>query len=367
VLAGNGAGDAVAAWEAYDGAVHASTRIAGGPWSAPTTLSVGADAFLKASRPHVAINEAGDVVVVWQQREFPVPHIESARMAGGGAWSSPVPIGSHFSENDVGPDVAIAAAGDAVAAWVVEVPGGTQVQAATSVGAAWTTPVDLDATPGATAGWPAVAMDDAGDAVVAWAHFTDPDAGLRSAIRPAAGAWSASSEVDSGPVASPPSIASDAAGNVTAVWSIFAEASVIVISAQRSTTAPWSAAVALSTPGGATLGPSPRVAGDRSGDVAAVWEQAGDSPVTRGIQVSSRSVDGAWSTPRVVSLPDQLGNTPEVALTGNGDAVVSYLVPSYLDPLDQPYTAWAVRSPAPDVPAPAPVAAPVTILPRFTG
>jgi hypothetical protein len=362
VLAGNGAGDAVTAWEAYDGAIHASTRVAGGPWSAPTTLSVGADAFQKASLPHVAINEAGDVVAVWQQRESPVPHIESARMAAGGAWSPPVAIGSNFLENDLGPDIANDASGDAVAAWVVEVSGGTKVQAATSVGAAWTPPVDLDAAPDETAGWPSVAMDDGGDAVVAWAHFTDPDAGLRSAIRPAAGAWSASSEVDPGPVASPPSIASDAMGNATAVWSTYTAEGVVVTSAQRSTNTSWAAAVALSTPGGATLGPSPRVTADRSGDVAAVWEQASESPVTRGIQVASRTVDTARSTPHIVSLPDQFGNTPEVALSDDGDAVVSYLDN---DSVDQSYAAWAVRSPAPAM-AP-PVAPPVMLLPRFTG
>ncbi len=134
VLAGNSAGDVAAAWEAYDGGIHASSRVAHGDWRPPTTLSVGADAVAKASTARVAIDESGDVIVVWQQRDFPFVHVWAARATVGGGWAAPVLIATNPSDTDMRPDVALDASGEAVVAWMAGPQGAGTVHALDVVG-----------------------------------------------------------------------------------------------------------------------------------------------------------------------------------------------------------------------------------------
>ena len=363
VLAANSAGAAVAAWEGDDGVIRASSRAAGGDWAAATTISVGADAVAKASKVRVAVNESGDVITVWQQRDFPFERVWLARSSAGGAWEAPMPIALNVGDADMRPDVAVDASGDAVLAWMEGIPGATKVLARTSMGPVWGPVIGLDAEAGVSAGSPSVAMDDAGDAVVVWGNSST---GLRSAMRPAGGGWSPANEVAANGSA-PAAIVIDPHGDTTVAWSTYTNTGLVVFAAHRTLTAPWSEPVALSGPSATTMGSGPELSGNRVGDVTAVWEVRGGDPQRSSVLVSSRAAGGDWSPPSTLSLPEQDSSSAEVAIGADGDAVVAYLDRTF-DALSPTSTVWTVRSPAPPVPPSEPsIAPPVKLLPRFTG
>jgi hypothetical protein len=364
VLAGNSTGEAVAAWEADDGAIRASTRGVGTMWTPTTTISVGADAVAKASTPKVAIDESGGVIVVWQQRDFPFVRVWSARATAGGGWSAPALVATNPADYDMRPAVALDADGDAVVAWTVGVQGASTVQVRTSAGLVWSPVTQLDGGPGAAAG-PAVGIDDAGDAVVMWA-LSGADTSLRSALRPAGGGWSPATDVAGAP-ASDPSVVMDPQGATTAAWSTYTVTGLVVFAAHRTLTTPWSTPVALSAPGAETTGLGPVISGNRAGDVAAAWEHRGGDPQRSVVQVSSRATGADWSPTVTVSGPDQDSSSADAAIDAHGDAVVAYLDRTF-DGLSPTSRAWTVRSPAPTVAPSAPPAAPrVELVPRFTG
>src|SRR5262245_13072658 len=66
-VAVDAAGNATAVWLGTEGAtglVKSSTRPAGGPWSAPATLSA---AGQNAGDPQIAVDPAGNATVVWSR------------------------------------------------------------------------------------------------------------------------------------------------------------------------------------------------------------------------------------------------------------------------------------------------------------
>src|SRR5262249_40307259 len=64
-IALDAAGDAVAVWRRFDGAdyvIQSAARPAGGSWSAPVDLSAPGE---EAQSPQLAVDAAGDAVAVW--------------------------------------------------------------------------------------------------------------------------------------------------------------------------------------------------------------------------------------------------------------------------------------------------------------
>ncbi|MBM4364257.1 MAG: hypothetical protein FJ104_16380 [Deltaproteobacteria bacterium] len=168
----NASGDAVVVW-AEVGATRRDVwvrRLAGGTWQTPTlvnTSTVG-----DADTPHVAINDAGDVVVVWWQ---PGANGASATWARtftvAGGWGSAAEIGPNLVNNT---RVALDAAGNAIATWEAggdTLRGNYSIRAARyEKGVGWGAPVILSAPDdeGGNALNPDLAMDAAGNAVVVW-------------------------------------------------------------------------------------------------------------------------------------------------------------------------------------------------------
>jgi hypothetical protein len=194
-LAMNAAGDAVAVWNGFNGTdfvTWGATRPAGGDWSAPEDLSVAgeADAFY----PQVSIDGDGDAIAVWGRQITAGPDvIRAATLAAGGGWSAPEDI-SLAGTDAHEPEIAMNAAGTAVAVWRV---GSSGVQAVVRPpGGGWSTPPQQVSALGQSAGDPKVAIDSNGSAVALW---QGPGATtgqvLRAAVLPPAGGWSAPKEV----------------------------------------------------------------------------------------------------------------------------------------------------------------------------
>ncbi len=166
-IALDASGNATASWDLYDGTNHmvqVSTKPFGSSWSSATTISTtGNDAYI----PQVAVDPAGDALVIWVEYNGTNFIAQAATKPASGSWSSPVTI------SDSGVDVfdfslKLDSAGNAVAVWD-ESDGVNSVIVAASLpsGGSWTTPVPIS-TSGNYAYLPVVGVDSSGNAVAIW-------------------------------------------------------------------------------------------------------------------------------------------------------------------------------------------------------
>ena len=291
-----------------------------------------------ADNPQVAVDAAGDAVAVWDFYDGATWIVQAATRPAGGAWHAPVDVSAP------GPDagraqVAIGPSGDAIAVWRRFDGANRIVQAAARpAGGAWHAPVDLSA-PGRNADYARVAVGAGGLAYAVWvSDNADGTSVVQAAARSGGGAWRAPVDLSSpGRVyEDPPEVAVDAAGDAVAVWGWRAQSGTgneVVQAAARSALAVtrfWQAPVTLSAPG--HYGDFPRVAMNPAGVAYAVWRDVN----TGIVQASARAGGGAWQPPVNLSTPDRDAYDPQVAINGAGDAVAVWEGGS-LNPADYPH------------------------------
>jgi hypothetical protein len=308
-IAVNASGYAVAVWANYlfgfttiEGATLPSI---GATWSPTSTLSnpIGSEADMV---PHLAVNDSGYAVAIWQSPDGGVKPIQAATLGYGSSfWSSPVSI-STATIND-GPQIAVDSTGNAVAVWRnVDI---TSIQAATlPFGGAWSSPTTLS---GAASSTPQVAMNASGYIVTTWQTVISGTLSIQSATRQFAGSWTAAVTLSSGSSANQSAVDVDPAGNAIATWS--------QSSAIQSSLLPfggsWTAPVTVST----TASGNSKVATDANGNAYVVWNAFSGI-----IQASELPFGGIWSTP--CSLTTANSNIlPALAMNASGYAVVDWV------------------------------------------
>ena len=119
---------------------------------------------------------------------------------------------------------------------------------------AWLASQDLSV-PGRDAEAPQVAIDAAGGAVAVWARFDGFDSIIQSSSRPPGGSWSRPVDLSApGQDAEEPQVGVDAAGNAIAIWSRSNGLHTIVQAATRTAGGGWAPATDLSAGGLVHLG-----------------------------------------------------------------------------------------------------------------
>ena len=182
-------GRAVAVWSPTPGGgVTAAARPAGGAFGAPVALFP--RTILGGTNARIAVNDAGEAVAVWQGEG-----LLAARRAADGTWSTPERIARPGRYSYSGPEVALDAAGNAlvaVRAFDLETYNYRVMTVALRPGAArWDQPVWLspkgptEGPPGPSAGDPSLAMNARGDAVVAWSQTVGGRPRALARLRPA--------------------------------------------------------------------------------------------------------------------------------------------------------------------------------------
>jgi hypothetical protein len=162
-------GDAVVGWT-HDGGVWVSTRAAGDVFRAPERLGAGA-------WPSVAIDDAGEAIVAWMGTDGGMYVTQQSRR---GTFGPPRLVSAEQRSGYTEPlrsAVAINARGDAAVTWfeppVDWAPSGSSssvrrtMAAVRSAGGVFQPPQEI-ARSDSTADFPAVFLDDAGRATVAW-------------------------------------------------------------------------------------------------------------------------------------------------------------------------------------------------------
>jgi PKD domain-containing protein len=316
----NGAGDSIVAWQrSGDFLVQASQRPAGAGFSAPVQLGVaGLDVF---GTPQAAIDGAGGAVVVWQEPQGSGLNtiVQAAVGPAGGSFAAPQRL-SQSGSVSIQPQVAMNAAGDAVVVWEHLVNQTMVVQATVRpAGGTFSAPVNLSAA-GLMGPLPRAAIDGAGNVTVVWQQWGPESAIVQAATRPAGGTFSAPTDLSAPGNVSGAQVATNAGETVAAWGRVDSTPSWIVQAATRSAGGAFSAAADLSAAGHG--GVDPQVGVDAAGNAVAVWSRFDGT--SRVVQVATRPAGHPFGAPTDLSLAGRDALVPGLAVNPAGDAVVAW-------------------------------------------
>ena len=263
--------------EFSDHGVQAVLRSAGGGFSKPVNLS-----RQGALSPQVAIDQAGDAIVVWHREIGKYSVVQAAMRPAGGSFSKPVNLSAR-RQNAGGAQVAINQAGDAIVVWDRETGKHSGVVQAVlrPAGGRFSKPVNLS-TQRQNAYGAQVAIDQAGNAIVVWARSTGKRGRVQAVLRPAGRSFSKAvnlSRVSKRKDVLPPlpEVAINPSGDAVVGWVRTITKSGIwrVQAAMRPAGGDFSKPVNLSTPfrGKGAFTATPDVAISPSGSAIVVWDR----------------------------------------------------------------------------------------------
>ncbi len=313
-------GDIAATWiDAGDG-VHASSRAAYGS-SSEQLLSAPEDS---AGGSSVAVSASGTVVVAWV--DHTTDRYQVAIHRRGEAFLTRIDAGPTGGTLPDSTSVAIDNAGDVLVGEAVEASGGYKaVYAWLPAGSSFSETTISEASNEPSA--PVVAMDGAGDAVIAW---YDKSAGphdiARVITRPAGGAFSAAQNLTaSGPeydfnVAA----AIGAGGQPAVIWQRGGVSPPYTVEASTSPgpSDPLGAPQVISPPSSNNEYPAIAVGGN--GEVVATWEHWG---TTNAVDAASAMAGVDLGAATAVSAGGSVG-VPRVATDAAGNAVIAWGIDS---------------------------------------
>ena len=221
-VATDGTGASFAVWSQFDGTrynIWTARHAPGAGWSAPSVLEREDSGW--ALTPKVAASQGGDAVAVWHQSDGARNNIWAARYQRGLGWGVPAQVEHNDAGDALEPEVATDASGNAVAVW--HQYDGTRFDIFANryvAGAGWGTPAPLEASIAGDSVLPDVAVDAAGNAVAVWYQHDGTRYNIwASRFVPGAGWGNATAlETDDAGNAFTPRVAVDGGGNATAVW-----------------------------------------------------------------------------------------------------------------------------------------------------
>lgn len=311
-------GDAVVVIAMPGGGPCARVRAAGGDWQPIKCASVGPG---RADDPQIAVDAQGDATVVWEHHiDADVTVIYAAGLAvSTGVWQAPLAL-SDTSHRYRAPRIAVNAAGDAVVAWTsgtgtADTANDSMIARRTGARGSWTGPNRLgDADWVLLSGWtsnPSVAIGAQQPAVVAWEgrRRAEPARLIRSWT---SAGYAQTISPDNGQDAMNPDVAEAPGGGAVAVWEQRVNATTSTV--QAAVRAPVSGL--WQPPQNIDVGQDPQVATDARGNATIVFADSG------GIRVA-QFPSGSMTPLPPETLPGSYGGGhPRLAVNGDGAAVV---------------------------------------------
>lgn len=336
VLAVDRDGNALAVW-VQDGDTTAATRYdvwanrydaATGTWgSAQLIETTNAGSALG---PDVAMDDAGNGIVVWSQDGNPTATVlydiwANRYDAATGSWGSARLLESGTGQAGAA-RVAVSAAGEAMAVWYQESATGlASIWSNRFTAGNWATAqvVDTDETAGHQAYFPDVAIDSNGNAMAVW-HQSDGTRYNVWARRYVPGSgWIGEQTLESGTGGAVyPSIAIAADGTAIAVWQQSNGTSDDVMSNRFAGT--WGTAEVIDS--GTDDALFSKVAVDGNGNAVAIWYQNDDTlgASVRHVWTNRFNTASGWETPlRLVEDAGTFPN-PTIAMNAAGAAIAAW-------------------------------------------
>jgi hypothetical protein len=284
--------------------------------AAPTWLAASPLSQSPAEDADTAMGVDGGAAVTWLT-PGPDATVQVATRPPFGSFTSALDVSPAGGENRA-PQVAEDAAGDATVVWY-SLGTSDLVEATTVTNGMLSAPVTLSEA-GKEAFFPTVAMNDRGDAIVAWVRREGATVIVQASFRPAGGSFSAPVNLSSsGASVEPPRVAIDDAGDAVVAWGLNDGAHEVVEEATRSAmTGSFSKAAVLSHEAESAI--RPFAAMNAEGDTAVTWTASKGAAEI--VQVAVRPAGGKFDEAVSVSPEGADAEFPQVALDGRGDPSV---------------------------------------------
>jgi len=332
-IAMDASGNALAVWGQWDGNI---SNVMSNHYSAATGLwgtatLIGAINTLEIFTPQIAIDASGNALTPWEQYDGSVSNIMSNHYSAlTEAWGT-----ASLIEENVGdvlaPQIAMDAAGNATAVWMQWWGGGASDIIANHYTAAtglWGTaePIETDNTRNAFN--PQIAMDAAGNALALWYQDDGTVYNIMSNHYSATtGLWGAAEVIENNAEnAFTPQIAMDANGNALALWeqSDGAVTPVYSIMSNRYSvlTGRWGTAALIEGNTGDAL--APQIAMDAAGNALALWRQK-DNTSFKIMSNHYSAGTGLWDTAALIEDNAEDARAPQIAMDASGNAVAVWL------------------------------------------
>jgi hypothetical protein len=328
----NDNGDIVVVWGQW---IESQTDLygriyhAGVGWSEPEPLE---HLTTVTRNPKVAIDSVGNAFVVWQQTNGSTSKDDlwSNHFVRGVGWSGPEPIEETGTENDYYPEILMTDKGDIVSVWTRQSVPARVMCSEYEDGAGWGVPYILDGGGGSIDAYrPCLGADSDGDICVVWIQYEVTTYSIWSKCRQHPNDyWDAAKMVadDTGHTAfAPPVLSIGDGGNAMSAWPNWNDTSL----KWEVWTCAYEADVGWGAPGilSSTVYAddlNPAVAVDKDGNaIALFWRDGGWDD---GIYMSTYDVDSGWDGLRMVANSDS-GNVffPKIAMNDDGAAKMVFL------------------------------------------
>ncbi len=270
-----------------------------------------------AASPEIAVNDDGDAIAAWYRTVDDLYRVEARYRPAGGNWGE-IKLLSSGAPGVLAPHVGIDAAGNASVIWLRNVDGTSRTQTARrSANGTWSA-VKTFAT-GAAAGNSDITMDASGNITAVWEASTTPQS-ILVARRPAGGSWSSATTITpEAEGAVDPVLASSPGGVVMLTWRSV-EANPRIKAMRRPPKGPWSGVMNVSAADDAASGH--KVAFDAKSRATVAWRGVGET--TTVIRARRHTSKGWGSIAQLSPADKQASSTPDLAVTGTGDAYVAW-------------------------------------------
>ncbi|HEX2659569.1 MAG TPA: hypothetical protein VHU40_14900, partial [Polyangia bacterium] len=325
----------------YDSTPHGiwqSTSSDGVKWSTPSAITTTGRVFA----PTLAMNANGAAAVTWTENVGENKFTPTASVRVNGTWSAPRALMTGIDSSDRNPVLAVNSAGDALVVWEAYADLNadfSSVFQARYSGGAWAT-ASLVNSGAKSAFSPAIDANNAGQMVVTWIETTSTVAELWGRRFPATGAPEAPVKITEGSNITydpTPVVTLDDSGTATAAWAFEVKQKYNAYTSRAAWGQPWSAAMAMETDDAAADDRKnefewviyPGLAHDAAGNVVLAWKKRTG---TR-FDMYARNYDaqsGMWRPATLLETHDTDGTNetsvyaPSVSMGPNGVAIVAW-------------------------------------------
>jgi len=316
-------GHAIAVWQQADH-IWANRYTPGNGWNAPVKIDVG---FGSAGNPQIGMDASGNALVVWWQSAGGRINVESVRYAVGAGWGNPATLDTDDTGDVSAPQVAVNAAGNAVVAWSWAADGGGgnyvyNVWATRYVpGIGWGNAEPLDSNnvqqPNLA---PHAAVGANQNAIVVWHRRDNGIDHVKSSHYSAGAGWVQSLETDPAVVSRNARVAIDSAGNALAVWEQYVGATANVM-ASRYNGGTWAAPTLIETDNAGSAH-TPQIVIDANGIGTAFWSQRNAAGFTDNVWVNRYTPGGGWGSAVPIDGQPQPATQPALGVDATGALVV---------------------------------------------
>ena len=286
-------------------------------------------------RPEIAMDNSGHAIIIWQFYDGVTSYFPKVARSSdfGATWTTATTLdSSNPSDNEIYAQIAMDNAGNVIIAWSYRTGGSyyTRIARSSDFGATWSDFTTLDqANPSSERTFPQISMDNSGNAVLAWMFRTGGSRFTKTAKSSDFGAtWSSITQLDSlFPSAENifPTITMDTSGNAIVTWNYRTVVSRFVKTAKSSDFgANWSSVTTLDPSNPASSQMFTQVEMDDFGNAIIVWDHdTGAGNIWQVKRANSSDYGATWSVgtldPSVI-LNGLAGNLrPELALDKSGD------------------------------------------------